>query len=140
MKIKCPFCKNENIQSEIDSSIDENGNIFFTCYHCTKESIDTEWETILEPKDRKPKAVKRKKRKPNPTTFLTLCTTEDGVAHFCDETGAKTFCGEEGFELISLFDVKKYTMCDECMHKVSEAFGIPMEAMRVILGLDDSYE
>jgi hypothetical protein len=133
MKIKCPFCKNENIQSEIDSSIDEKGNIFFTCYHCTKESIDTEWEAILDLTIDKPKEIKRKS-----ATYLTLCKTADGMVHFCDESGIKTFCEETDFEIISIFDVKNYTMCDECMNQVSKTFGIPIEAMRVILGLDDA--
>ncbi len=138
MKIKCPFCKNENILSEIDSSVDEKGNIFFTCYSCLKESIDTEWEFVLGLINRNVKTIKRKNS--NPATFLTLCITENGIVHFCDESGIKTFCEEEVFEFIGIFDVKNYTMCDECMNRVSEMFGIPIEAMRVILGLDDNYE
>lgn len=135
MKIKCPFCKNESVQSEIDSSIDEKGNIFFTCPSCSKESVDIEWKSGLDSKT-KNKLNKGK----SPVTFLTLCKTEDGYVHFCDQSGLKTFCDKEDFEIINVLDIKKYTMCDECMNRVSELFGIPIEAMKIILGLDDGNE
>lgn len=132
MKIKCPLCKNESVQSEIDCSVDENGSMFFTCPHCTKESVDIEWISEFKNMNKKKSNVG--------SMFLNICKTDDGKIHFCDQNGGSTMCGRDDFCIIDMIEARKCDLCEDCLNKVSSMFGIPTEAIKTILGLDSENE